>query len=411
MKGFKRLFTVLLAIAMILTSMGLVAFAEGSFSDVEDPNVDAAVSKLVAYGIITGYDDDGDGVAESFKPNNQITRAEFAAIVTRMKGVADSLPQDAVTGFSDLDNDSSRAWARPYVKAAVGLGIINGFPDGTFRAAEPVTYEQAVKMLICAIGYETIATSEYNKAYAVNPNTTTWSTGYIMAANKHGISKNAMTSLVTAPANRGTVAILTSNAVDAPALREDENGNLVKDEEGSETPEGNMTTITGVVTETFYTGLDSDYTNLNEDEIVIDATESKHDGEYTISRKLLETLELDNLIGRKITAYYDNLEAEITSLKVEKTSSTIIKEQNIVSASSSSIKTEDDNGRRDTENISGATFIVNGKYVEEYDFDDFKNGTVEIFSSLGKKIVVVNSYDVFVVNSFDKNNEKVFNVL
>ena len=408
MKSFKRLFTMILAVAMLITSMGIVASAEGSFSDIEDPKVDAAVSKLVAYGVITGYDDDGDGVAESFKPNNQITRAEFAAIVTRMKGVADSLPQDAVTGFSDLDNDSSRAWARPYVKAAVGLGIINGFPDGTFRAAEPVTYEQAVKMLICAIGYETIATSEYNKAYAVNPNTTTWSTGYIMAANKHGISKNAMTSLVTAPANRGTVAILTSNAVDAPALREDENGNLVKDEEGSETPEGNMTTITGVVTETFYTGLDSDYTNLNEDEIVIDATESKHDGEYTISRKLLETLELDNLIGRKITAYYDNLEAEITSLKVEKTSSTIIKEQNIVSASSSSIKTEDDNGRRDTENISGATFIVNGKYVEEYDFDDFKNGTVEIFSSLGKKIVVVNSYDVFVVNSFDKNNEKVF---
>ena len=49
-----------------------------------------------------------------------------------MKGVADTLPKDAVTGFWDLDSDDSRAWARPYVKAAADLGIINGFPDGSF---------------------------------------------------------------------------------------------------------------------------------------------------------------------------------------------------------------------------------------------------------------------------------------
>jgi len=163
MKSFKRIITMLLAIAMILTNVGLVAFAGYSFSDIDDANVDAAVSKLVAYGIITGYDDNGDGIAEVFKPNNQITRAEFAAIVTRMKGLDDSLPTEAVTGFGDLDNDPDRAWARPYVKAAVGAGIVNGFPDGTFRAADPVTYEQAVKMLICAAGYEPVARSEYNK--------------------------------------------------------------------------------------------------------------------------------------------------------------------------------------------------------------------------------------------------------
>ena len=407
MKSLKRLITLLLAVAMILTSVGIVAFADSSFSDITDSKVEEAVSKLVAYGIITGYDDDGDGVAESFKPDNQITRAEFAAIVTRMKGVADNLPQDSVTGFWDLDSDDSRAWARPYVKAAVGLGVVNGYPDGSFKAASPVTYAEAVKMLICAIGYETIATSEQNRIKVTKPDAE-WYEGYISAAVKHGITKNAYMSQATEPANRGIVAVLTSNSVDAPALREDENGNLVKDEDGSGATESNMTTITGVITETFYTGLDSDDTNLNRNEIVIDATNNDFDGEYTLSRKVLETIELDNLIGRKVTAYYDNLETEITSLKVEKTSSTIIKEQNVVSASSTSIKTEDDNGKRNTENISGATFIVNGKYVEDYDFEDFKNGTIEIFTALGKKIVVVSSYEVFVVNSFDRNNEKIF---
>ncbi len=407
MKSLKRLITMILAVSMILTSVGIVALAASSFSDITDSKVATAVDKLVAYGIITGYDDNGDGVAESFKPDNQITRAEFAAIVTRMKGVADNLPSDSVTGFWDLDSDSSRAWARPYVKAAVDLKIINGFEDGSFRAAEPVTYEQAVKMLICAIGYDVIAQSEYNKIIATNPKAT-WSAGYISAANKHGITKNVMTSQVTLPANRGVVAVLTSNAVDAPALEQDENGNLTKPEDGAGQTEGNMVTITGVITDTFYTGLDTDDTNLEENEIRIDSTKDEDDGKYTLSDSLRETIELDKYIGRKVSAYYDNLEGEITSIRLENVTSTIIKEEHIVSANATQIKTKDENNKNGTENIAGATFIVNGKYVADYDFSGFTNGTVEIFTALGRKIVVVNSYDVFVVNSFDRNNEKVF---
>ena len=407
MKSLKRLITVILALSMILTSVGIVGLAASSFSDISDSKVATAVDKLVAYGIITGYDDNGDGVAESFKPDNQITRAEFAAIVTRMKGVADNLPADSVTGFWDLDSDNSRAWARPYVKAAVDLKIINGFEDGSFRAAEPVTYEQAVKMLICAIGYDVIAQSEYNKAIAINPNAT-WSAGYIAAANKHGITKNVMTSQITLPANRGVVAVLTSNSVDAPALEQDENGNLTKPGEGAGQTEGNMVTITGVITDTFYTGLDTDDTGLEENEIRIDSTKDEDDGKYTLSDSLRETIELDKYIGRKVSAYYDNLEGEITSIRLENVASTIIKEEHIVSADATQIKTKDENNKSATENIAGATFIVNGKYDADYNFNDFKNGTVEIFTAMGKKIVVVNSYEVFVVNSFDRKNEKVF---
>ncbi len=402
MKSLKRLITMILAVAMVLTSVGIVALADSSFSDITDSKVATAVDKLVAYGIITGYEDG------TFKPDNQITRAEFAAIVTRMKGVADNLPKDSVTGFWDLDSDRSRAWARPYVKAAADLKIINGFEDGSFRAAEPVTYEQAVKMLICAIGYDVIAQSEYNKAIAINPNAT-WSAGYIAAANKHGITKNVMTSQITLPANRGVVAVLTSNSVDAPALEQDENGNLTKPEDGAGQTEGNMVTITGVITDTFYTGLDTDDTNLAENEIRIDSTKDEDDGIYTLSDSLRETIELDKYIGRKVSAYYDNLEGEITSIRLENVASTIIKEEHIVSADATQIKTKDENNKSATENIAGATFIVNGKYVDNYDFENnFKNGTIEIFTALGRKIVVVNSYDVFVVNNYIKAQRKIY---
>ena len=93
MRSLRRLITVVLALAMILTSVGIPAFA-ASFSDITDQKVADAVDKLVAYSIITGYEDG------TFKPDNQITRAEFAAIVTRMKGVADSIGTDLLKRFN-----------------------------------------------------------------------------------------------------------------------------------------------------------------------------------------------------------------------------------------------------------------------------------------------------------------------
>ena len=144
MRSLKKLITIVLALAMVLTCVGVPALA-AEFSDITDAKVSDAVNKLVAYNIITGYEDG------TFRPDNQITRAEFAAIVTRMKGVANTVAPDAKTGFADLDNDESRAWARPYVKAAVYLGVINGFEDGSFRPKTACTRAQAVKIIYEAL--------------------------------------------------------------------------------------------------------------------------------------------------------------------------------------------------------------------------------------------------------------------
>lgn len=401
MRSFKRIITMILALAMVLTCVSIPAMAAGSFSDITDEKVATAVDKLVAYKIITGYEDG------TFRPDNQITRAEFAAIVTRMKGVADNLPTDSVTGFSDLDNDASRAWARPYVKAAVDLKIINGFEDGTFRAGEPVTYEQAVKMLVCAVGYEVVAQSEYNKALVSNPNAT-WSAGYIAAANKHGITKGVITAQISQPASRGVVAVLTSNALEVPELVTDEQGNLTKPEEGKEETESTMQTITGVVTGTFFTGVTEADPGLQEDEIYIDATDNDDDGEYKLSDSLAESIDLDQYIGRRVDAYYDNLEGAITSMNIKNASSDVIEEGSIESVSGYSVKYRKANGRTSTEDLSGYNFIVNGKYVEDYDISELENGTIEYFQSGSYKVAKVSSYEVFVVNSYDKENEKIF---
>ena len=81
MKNLKKVLAVVLAFAMII---GTNAFA-ASFSDLDKTASYAeAVSVLADLGILKGYDDG------TVKPEGNITRAEFAAIVCRIKGLEDA---------------------------------------------------------------------------------------------------------------------------------------------------------------------------------------------------------------------------------------------------------------------------------------------------------------------------------
>ena len=399
MRSLKRLITALLALVMVLTCVGIPAFA-ADFSDITDSKVAEAVDKLVGFNIITGYEDG------TFRPDNQITRAEFAAIVTRYKGIADGLASDAVTGFADLDNDASRAWARPYVKAAVDAKIINGFDDGTFRAGEPVTYEQAVKMLVCAAGYEVVAQSELNKIKITNPNAT-WSAGYIAAANKHGITKGVITAQITQPASRGVVAVLTSNTIDVPELKENEDGTFEKVEEG----ETDQTTkeIKGIVSGTYLTGLDAATVDLGQNEIMIGTGEDKQT--YELTNELRDSLNFEDLIGKNVVAYYDKFDRQINKINQRNNTTTVIKEQDVISINGDTVKYYNENGKSESVSLSGYTKIYNGKYYPAADLEnDFKNGQIELIEAGGQKIAKITSYDVFVVSSktFNDNEERIY---
>ncbi len=399
MRSLKRLITAVLAIVMMLTCVGITTFA-ADFSDITDQKVAEAVDKLVGFNIITGYEDG------TFRPDNQITRAEFAAIVTRYKGIADSLGTDAVTGFADLDSDSSRAWARPYVKAAVDAKIINGFDDGTFRAGEPVTYEQAVKMLVCAAGYEVVAQSELNKIKITNPNAT-WSAGYIAAANKHGITKGVITAQITQPASRGVVAVLTSNTIDVPELKENEDGTFekVEEEETSQTTEE----IKGIVSGTYLTGLDAATVDLGKNEIMIGTGTDRET--YELTNELRDSLDFEDLIGKNVVAYYDKFDRQINKINQRNNTTTVIKEQDVISINGDTVRFYDENGRSDSVSLSGYTKIYNGKYYPAADLaTNFKNGQIELIEAGGQKIAKITSYDVFVVQSktFNDKEERVY---
>ncbi len=196
MKNLKKVLAVVLAFAMII---GTNAFA-ASFSDLDKTASYAeAVSVLADLGILKGYDDG------TVKPEGNITRAEFAAIVCRIKGLEDAANSaKGQTIFSDVPADS---WASGYINMASQQGIINGVGGGLFLPEENVKFEEAVKMVVAALGYGPQAES---MGYPV---------GYLTVASQTNITKG-VSGATGAIANRGTVARLAYNSLDVPLMEQ-----------------------------------------------------------------------------------------------------------------------------------------------------------------------------------------------
>ena len=178
----------------LLLVMCMMVIPVSAYNDVSnDSNVFEAVTVLSNLDILNGFEDG------SFKPNQTITRAEMAKVICLALDCSNV--SSAATPFDDV---SPKHWANTYINTAYDLGIINGYGDGNFGPEDPVTYEQAVKMLVSALGYE-------KKAQSLGG----YPTGYMMVANQEGITSGTTN---TGAANRGTVAKLTYNALTVPMM-------------------------------------------------------------------------------------------------------------------------------------------------------------------------------------------------
>lgn len=160
-------------------------------SKYESDNVyNRALALATALGIITGYEDG------SYKPESSVTRAEMAAIVLRM------LNTTAGSAYSNSFNDvKADHWAADTIQTAAELSIINGMGDGSFKPDGAVTYEQVVKMIVCALGYDT--ESKLAGGYP---------SGYLSQANSMKVTDNAI-GVIGEAADRGLVIKMVYNAL------------------------------------------------------------------------------------------------------------------------------------------------------------------------------------------------------
>jgi hypothetical protein len=186
----KKIAAFVLATALVLPT-SLTAFA-ATPSDVAGKPEQSAVEELVALGVLNGYEDG------TFKPGNEITRAELAkaAIIASGNESAANILKTVKPTFKDV---KANAWYTGYINAAAQKGYIVGY-NGNFRPGDTVKFEEVVAILLRALGYKE---SNLNGSWPYN---------YLIKADEIGLFTNVSVT-PGEKALRGVVAQLVSAAV------------------------------------------------------------------------------------------------------------------------------------------------------------------------------------------------------
>ena|GEM_PF-1215342 len=104
-------------------------------SDVQGHWAAKTIEKFVKLQSVSGYEDG------SFRPNGDITRAEFVTFITRIFDIKQS-----TSNHSGL-NDVNGHWAKEAIELLTSAKIINGYNDGTFRPNQKISREEIVVIL------------------------------------------------------------------------------------------------------------------------------------------------------------------------------------------------------------------------------------------------------------------------
>lgn len=126
----KKLFSLFGALTILLTAAPI---AHASPADIQGHWAESAIRTLVQSETINGYPNG------TFKPDQSITRAEFAKILSK----AYAIKPTGEIGFKDANTH----WAKDSIAALAQNKIINGYPDGTFKPERPISRAEMVTML------------------------------------------------------------------------------------------------------------------------------------------------------------------------------------------------------------------------------------------------------------------------
>ena len=108
---------------------------DNPFTDIDDHWAKEYILIMNELGIVKGYED------RTFRPESQITRAEFATMISRFEKVG---TLEVETNFVDVPRDH---WAYDTINYARIMGWISGYEDGTFRPNNSITRAEAVTII------------------------------------------------------------------------------------------------------------------------------------------------------------------------------------------------------------------------------------------------------------------------
>lgn len=387
----KKICAILLAFTLIF-AVSVSTVAASPFTDIEGADCENAVNVLYALGLVEGR------VQDMFAPHVNMTRAEMATVLMRFMDLESSVGLGAV--FTDVD---ASHWAVGNVEAAYGMGIVNGMGDGTFAPDSEVTYAQAVKMFVCALGYQVHAEAQGG-----------YPSGYMAKAAQMGMLKGVSASSADAALTRSDMAILMYNMLELPLLEQTSfgagaSGGYAEAEDKTLMSEYRGIYVTeGVVNATYYTSLKTPERKVNKGEVAIGTKVFAEDASYA-----------SELLGCKVKAYYHTpddsevpviLYAEVPTATSGLTlNAAYIEEEG---TTKTEIEYKDENGKEKSFAIdAGATLVYNGAVKEEWTAADLKPemGVVTAIDNKGADdIIIVDSYVNYVVNAKNVNEKTVY---
>lgn len=140
MKNISKQAIFLLA-TLLFIALAPIATSAQKTDDITGHHHEVELREMIKKEIMGGY---GNG---NYKPNGQITRGQFAAIITRALHL--QAPHEGVT-FADVTEKSG---VMDEVIAAAGATIITGYPDGTFKPSANISRQHMAVIIKRALDY------------------------------------------------------------------------------------------------------------------------------------------------------------------------------------------------------------------------------------------------------------------
>lgn len=138
-------FVLVLSLVLGSFSMAFAATPSTGLSDIAGIANEDAIQVNNDLGIIKGFPDG------SFKPEQLVNRAEFAAMITRALAV----PESALAGYTSttFKDTAGYGWAVPYLAFAQSKGIMIGDGMGNAMPGRTINVNEAMTMVLRALGY------------------------------------------------------------------------------------------------------------------------------------------------------------------------------------------------------------------------------------------------------------------
>lgn len=152
------------------------------FPDIQTHWARVFIENLAQRNIIKGFEDG------TFRPNQSITRAEFAALMQA------TFPKSAIRPYVPFVDVPANHWARVAIQKAYETGFLSGYPNNQFQPNEKIIRAQVLVSLVNGLGISKMVVADLKAAlpevYQDAAQIPTYATEAIAAATSAGIIVN-----------------------------------------------------------------------------------------------------------------------------------------------------------------------------------------------------------------------------